>query len=103
MNPFARMAVSHAVRRGLAETIYRYWRRVPDAADFPSAALPPPPPRPPPLPLAIFAPPAAASAAAAAPAPGVIAPAAVPASHASALVDAALFSPGGCGASGGGG
>ena len=31
--PFVRMAVSHAVRRGLAEAVLRRWRRVQDPAD----------------------------------------------------------------------
>jgi hypothetical protein len=45
------MAVSHAVRRGLAEAVLRRWRRVRDPADVPSgqgappAAAPPPPPQ----------------------------------------------------------
>ena len=48
------MAVSHAVRRGLAEAVLRRWRRVratPPSADVPSgqgappAATPPPPPQ----------------------------------------------------------
>ena len=34
--PFIRMAVSHAVRRGLAEAVLRRWRRVRDPADVPS-------------------------------------------------------------------
>ena len=45
------MAVSHAVRRGLAEAVLQRWRRVRDPADVPSgqgappAAAPPPPPQ----------------------------------------------------------
>ena len=31
--PFIRMAVAHAVRRGLAEAVLRHWRRVADPAD----------------------------------------------------------------------
>ena len=49
--PFVRMAVSHAVRRGLAESVVRYWRRYPSAADVPRAPAPPPPPPPPPPPF----------------------------------------------------
>ena len=46
--PLVRMAVSHAVRRGLAEAVWRRWQRVVDPADViggqgaPSAAGPPP-------------------------------------------------------------
>ena len=46
--PFIRMAVSHAVRRGLAEAVWRRWQRVVDPADViggqgaPSAAGPAP-------------------------------------------------------------
>ena len=42
--PFARMALGCAVRRGLAESIWRYWRRGPPPPP------PPPPPQPQPLP-----------------------------------------------------
>ena len=34
--PFIRMAVAHAVRRGLAEAVLRRWRRVRDPSDLPS-------------------------------------------------------------------
>ena len=40
--PFIRMAVSHAVRRGLAEAVLRRWRRVRDPADVPSGQGAPP-------------------------------------------------------------
>ncbi len=43
--PFVRMAVSHAVRRGLAEAVLRRWRRVSDPSAL-YAAPPPPPPAP---------------------------------------------------------
>ena len=71
--PFVRMAVSHAVRRGLAEAVLRRWVRVRDPADLADAlGLPPPPPAiiadarpaspgllaPIPLPLAVIPPPA---------------------------------------------
>ena len=54
--PFVRMAVSHAVRRGLAESVLRRWRRVRDPSDLPSAfpslaPLPGAPPAPPALPM----------------------------------------------------
>ena len=60
---FTRMALAHAVRRGLAEQILRRWRRVTDPAHIhaspavppPAAVLPLPPPPPaaalPPLPI----------------------------------------------------
>jgi hypothetical protein len=35
--PFVRMAVSHAVRRGLAESVCRWWERVRDPSDVHSA------------------------------------------------------------------
>ena len=38
--PFLRMAVGHAVRRGLAEAVLRRWRRVSDPADVLVAAAP---------------------------------------------------------------
>ena len=66
--PFIRMAVSHAVRRSLAEAVLQRWRHVRDPADAPSgqgappAAAPPPPPpfqfAPIPLPDGMTAPPA---------------------------------------------
>ena len=45
--PFTRMALGHAVRRGLAEAVLRRWRRVRDPAALhpaPVAAPSPPPP-----------------------------------------------------------
>ena len=64
--PFVRMAVSHAVRRGLAEAVLRRWQRVVDPADVipglavPAAADPPPLlPGAIPLPDGMFAPAAA--------------------------------------------
>ena len=50
--PFARMAVTHAVRRGLAEAVLRRWRRVVDPADIFSNAAVSAAAAPPPLPLA---------------------------------------------------
>ena len=50
--PFARMAVTHAVRHGLAEAVLRRWRRVVDPADIFSNAAVPAAAAPPPLPLA---------------------------------------------------
>ena len=41
--PFARMALGFAVRRGLAESVYRYWTRVRDPADVIPALRPPTP------------------------------------------------------------
>ena len=47
--PFVRMAVTHAVRRGLAEAVLRRWSRVHDPADMDDAlglvqGVPPAPP-----------------------------------------------------------
>ena len=50
--PFVRMAVSHAVRRGLAEAVLRRWQRVVDPADVISGQGVQPAVGPPPLPLA---------------------------------------------------
>ena len=50
--PFVRMAVAHAVRRGLAEAVLRRWCRVRDPSDL-HAGLPGPAP-PPPLAPAAF-------------------------------------------------
>ena len=50
--PFVRMAVSHAVRRGLAEAVLRWWRRVKDPADVIARPATPAAAGPPPLPLA---------------------------------------------------
>ena len=41
--PFARMALGFAVRRGLAESVYRHWTRVRDPADVVPALRPPSP------------------------------------------------------------
>ena len=48
--PFIRMAVAHAVRRGLAEAVLRHWRRVADPADVLAGQGAPPDPGVPPLP-----------------------------------------------------
>ena len=48
--PFIRMAVAHAVRRGLAEAVLRQWRRVADPADVLAGQGAPPDPGVPPLP-----------------------------------------------------
>lgn len=54
--PFIRMAVAHAVRRGLAEAVLRHWRRVADPADVLAGQGAPPDPGVPPLqPLPIAA------------------------------------------------
>ena len=59
--PFIRMAVGHAVRRGLAESVVRRWARVPDAGAVYPALLPPPPaPAVVPAPAGAFVPPPAA-------------------------------------------
>ena len=51
--PFVRMAVSHAVRRGLAEAVLRRWQRVVDPADIIGGqGAPPAAGQPPLLPLA---------------------------------------------------
>ena len=53
--PFIRMAVAHAVRRGLAEAVLRHWRRVADPADVLAGQGAPPDPGVlplPPLPIA---------------------------------------------------
>ena len=50
--PFIRMAVAHAVRRGLAEAVLRRWRRVTDPADVLAGQGAPPDPGVPPLPIA---------------------------------------------------
>ena len=60
--PFIRMAVAHAVRRGLAEAVLRRWRRVADPADvLAGQGAPPDPGLPllPPLPIAAIPGPAA--------------------------------------------
>ena len=49
--PFIRMAVAHAVRRGLAEAVLRHWRRVADPADVLAGQGAPPGPGVPLLPL----------------------------------------------------
>jgi hypothetical protein len=58
--PFIRMAVAHAVRRGLAEAVLRRWRRVTDPANVLAGQGAPPgagPPPLPPLPIAAALPP----------------------------------------------
>ena len=81
--PFVRMAVCHAVRRGLAEAVLRHWRRVRDPSDLPSV-LPPADPAPPPVPLPALPLP-----------PGLPAPVALPGPGPDPLAAAVVVPPGG--------
>ena len=81
--PFVRMAVCHAIRRGLAEAVLRHWRRVRDPSDLPSV-VPPADPAPPPVPLPALPLP-----------PGLPAPVALPGPGPDPLAAAVVVPPGG--------
>ena len=83
--PFVRMAVSHAVRRGLAEAVLRRWVRVRDPADLADALglLPP----------AIIARPASSGLLAPVPLPLAVVPPPAPLGAPVDALAAALFAP----------